>query len=102
TGSPPRVRGGLDLLPGAIAGERFTPACAGRARWGTRTRLGAPVHPRVCGEGPSATWFTPSCSGSPPRVRGGLALPVALPLLYRFTPACAGRATANKPSTAEC
>ena len=48
TGSPPRVRG--EEFPILPAGERITPACAGRSterKTGKRRRVD---HPRVCGE----------------------------------------------------
>src|SRR5579875_3328674 len=53
-----------------------------------------PVHPRVRGDSsPVFTGIGCDC-GSPPRARGQLLPQLLQPLADRFTPACAGTATA--------
>ena len=95
-GPSPRVRGsllGTSTLGGA---DGSIPACAGKPvrlmgswRWSR-------VHPRVCGEAPSAaaqSWVEP---GPSPRVRGS---PQKCPFLLHFSgsiPACAGKPGAGR------
>ena len=49
-GSSPRMRGTLALVKERAIGQRFIPAYAGNASGKARSRGGAAVHPRVCGE----------------------------------------------------
>ena len=48
-------------------------------------------HPRVCGEKVLASIAAMSVAGSPPRVRGKVALHLTLSQGQRITPACAGK-----------
>ena len=82
---------------------RFIPACAGNS-YGNRTASQRnTVHPRVCGELPSATARPRSVSGSSPRVRGTRGDAGQAELAARFIPACAGNSsttrTARRPTT---
>ena len=69
-GSPPRMRGKVDVLPEIDALIGITPAYAGKSLklWQLLKIVGD--HPRVCGE---KVWFIGwmACIiGSPPRMRG--------------------------------
>ena len=91
-GSSPRVRGTHCPCRRSRAGRRFIPACAGNALSRFRPPIGAPVHPRVCGERRLAHSVTTAYRGSSPRVRGTLATPRPNCCRRRFIPACAGNA----------
>ena len=112
-GSSPRVRGTLDRLAGRVRGDRFIPACAGNAhsapdvapasgrfipacagnaRRRSPTWIPTAVHPRVCGERPTPQQVDVRATGSSPRVRGTRSGRLALGVLVRFIPACAGNA----------
>ena len=91
TGSPPRVRGKGYSDIRILTPQRITPACAGKRA--AIDALGPLVrdHPRVCGEkfsGKTSNTFHP---GSPPRVRGKVPPITKRLLLFRITPACAGK-----------
>ena len=71
-GSPPRVRGKLNILKLARQAIRITPACAGKTQYSSELLRRLSDHPRVCGEN---TYFLKGDlyeRGSPPRVRGKL------------------------------
>ena len=89
-GSPPRVRGTVQLDFAGLNGARITPACAGNSsKWLSDLKAVAD-HPRVCGEQMLAQRNPQYREGSPPRVRGtGLFLRVLF-FERRITPACAG------------
>ncbi len=55
SGSPPQVRGSVHRPKGRRPGTRFTPAGAGIGLAGKRGVIRAPVHPRRCGDRPTAT-----------------------------------------------
>ena len=90
-GSPPRVRGRPRLRAPAPGARRFTPACAGQTSPPRRGPNRTTVHPRVCGADDLAILIIYAGHGSPPRVRGRLALPPLSLAHPRFTPACAGQ-----------
>ena len=90
-GSPPRVRGGGWKPKWQPRWRRITPACAGRSECGSSLMRSIRDHPRVCGEEASASHSAPSATGSPPRVRGGVARDIGTEVDARITPACAGR-----------
>ena len=115
-GSSPRVRGTRGSRCWRCAGGRFIPACAGNSCAAFLAKLGAPVHPRVCGELveherllPAVHRFIPACAGnsstigrgrrrvhgSSPRVRGTRSGPDAAEEHGRFIPACAGNSAAG-------
>jgi len=69
---------------------RITPACAGSSHLTKTGSTAAWDHPRVCGEQCYLSFPYLSLRGSPPRVRGAVAL-VCYPINEpRITPACAG------------
>ena len=90
-GSPPRVRGEGSWHLRSAGPLGITPACAGR-----RSPLRSPTpppqdHPRVCGEKDVGWRSKDGAWGSPPRVRGEVALVSWTVLAGGITPACAGR-----------
>ena len=90
-GSPPRVRGEVDIQETNMVATRITPACAGRSPAFPRPNGAQGDHPRVCGEKRSIDMVAGCHSGSPPRVRGEA---VETETIYEspgITPACAGR-----------
>ena len=91
-GSSPRVRGTPTFGRISQRPRRFIPACAGNATCHEREERKQPVHPRVCGERPTALPTGGTFDGSSPRVRGTLAQPDAPAGGERFIPACAGNA----------
>ena len=92
-GSPPRMRGKVQLQPGQPAALGITPAYAGKSQT-AGCRTAAPEdHPRVCGEKTSSNVPERKNPGSPPRMQGK-----GCPLLFRYyfigiTPACAGKSS---------
>ena len=91
SGSPPRVRGEVQLLHDRVKQLRITPACAGRSNIISIDMSMNWDHPRVRGEKQTHIFSRIRSQGSPPRARGEVARPVA-PLKNRgITPACAGR-----------
>ena len=90
-GSPPRVRGKAqdDLLTLLQAG--ITPACAGKRCTHGQPNPAHEDHPRVCGEKVGISGRLIFALGSPPRVRGKVALTQRTFTWFRITPACAGK-----------
>ncbi|SCQ64061.1 Hypothetical protein PFR_JS9-2_2011 [Propionibacterium freudenreichii] len=76
---------------GHQAGERITPAYAGRTASRPRETCARGDHPRVCGENRRPSGSVRQMSGSPPRMRGERTLLWALLGALRITPAYAGR-----------
>ena len=90
-GSPPRVRGKLEIPRRAHPRPGITPACAGKTFFPYDAKVLDWDHPRVCGENlPLPVHLTPY-RGSPPRVRGKLYNGRVVTLRARITPACAGK-----------
>ena len=90
-GSPPRVRGKVQVVCCRCLTCGITPACAGKSsalmqRSGTNGD-----HPRVCGEKRALSRSWAACGGSPPRVRGKVDSPAQLRTGHGITPACAGK-----------
>ena len=73
-GSPPRVRGKPEALQTTPGELRITPACAGKTPVARPWRCRHKDHPRVCGENCGCKPAQYLTAGSPPRVRGKLAL----------------------------
>ena len=69
----------------------ITPAYAGKRISGSRTHRHSRDHPRVCGEKGIVIQTTTSVSGSPPRMRGKVALWCSRVRLRGITPAYAGK-----------
>ena len=95
-GSPPRVRGKdvLDALRRAENG--ITPAYAGKSRPRCRFSCCPGDYPRVCGEKLSTTSTDIHPAGSPPRVRGKVAVHVILGGAVWITPAYAGKSKSSR------
>ena len=69
-GSPPRMRGKVQLRNGKQTSRGITPAYAGK-RWTVAGTVAARWdHPRVCGEKASLMLASDAELGSPPRMRG--------------------------------
>ena len=69
-GSPPRVRGKVQLQPWQPTALGITPAYAGKSRSQPRTAPRHRDHPRVCGEKMSRPPAKTRTPGLPPRMRG--------------------------------
>ena len=90
-GSPPHARGRQFSDYAKSKPSRITPACAGKT-----LHMGNPPavdrdHPRMRGEDISIRQFLGVVLGSPPHARGRRRLNLSKPLIYRITPACAGK-----------
>ena len=103
-GSPPRVRGILEVVPVDEGMARITPACAGNTRLKYRIPLRLGDHPRVCGEYRHFLMPILKRAGSPPRVRGIHAVNIKRAVCAGITPACAGntqRCAARRPENGD-
>ena len=90
-GSPPRVRGKAAVQSDEDGAGGITPACAGKRTTPPQRACAIWDHPRVCGEKDSSAPPRAEIPGSPPRVRGKVALAI-IPLRGNgITPACAGK-----------
>ena len=69
-GSPPHVRGKVDVLPKIDTFVGITPACAGKRPSCWRWMISVLDHPRMCGEKPEPFSACILSTGSPPRMRG--------------------------------
>ena len=69
-GSPPRVRGTVQLDFAGLNCARITPACAGNSPPILSVYMIGKDHPRVCGEQLFCLPYAVGGEGSPPRVRG--------------------------------
>ena len=97
-GSPPRVRGKVQLSNIALSRRRITPACAGKRAAGRQKPCATGDHPRVCGEKYGGMMYAVHCLGSPPRVRGKGIGSYDAAVGSRITPACAGKSLRNHPA----
>ncbi len=94
-GSPPRVRGEVQLLHDRVKQLRITPACAGRSNIISIDMSMNWDHPRVRGEKQTHIFSRIRSQGSPPRARGE-ANPYLFPYsITGITPACAGRSSST-------
>ena len=92
-GSPPRMRGKAFQKFSLTMRLGITPAHAGKSRKPAHSAAGRKDHPRACGEKPRL-WKTLTCTmGSPPRMRGKVAMYAGLRRGERITPAHAGKRT---------
>ena len=97
-GSPPRVRGKVNMGGEIPELTGITPACAGKSRHRAPGPGRSEDHPRVCGEKSWSMLASHWPPGSPPRVRGKVRLSVARGRTTGITPACAGkRALGSNP-----
>ena len=90
-GSPPRMRGKLQLVPNLRQAVRITPAHAGKTLAANSSSFVSSDHPRACGENSRLPLRYRQKSGSPPRMRGKLQQVDLMCLLLRITPAHAGK-----------
>ena len=90
-GSPPRVRGKVNVGQARYELRRITPACAGKSGQQLRVLRLRRDHPRVCGEKISRPRCRTLPKGSPPRVRGKVTEAGEEMVRGRITPACAGK-----------
>ena len=93
TGSPPRMRGKVQIKPECPDPCRITPAHAGKRPAGGHHRAAPRDHPRACGEKVDEIPRFHVIQGSPPRMRGKA--PQVLDFLpcQRITPAHAGKSS---------
>ena len=90
-GSPPRGRGKVDGVEGVGRAVRITPAWAGKRAARGESSSSSWDHPRMGGE-KASEYTRPLISlGSPPRRRGKALLSRLPCVLYRITPAWAGK-----------
>ena len=90
-GSPPQVRGKQSFVDGIIMSTRITPAGAGKTVKLYFTIRNNRDHPRRCGENIHCFIRAVYYPGSPPQVRGKLAVCVSINTADRITPAGAGK-----------
>ena len=90
-GSPPRVRGKVELHHQDQTHVGITPACAGKSDDKFQHEIPIQDHPRVCGEKLPRKYPNLWEDGSPPRVRGKETWSNGAGHLRRITPACAGK-----------
>lgn len=98
-GSPPRMRGKVDVGDGVDALAGITPAYAGkRVHHDTRTSR-CKDHPRACGEKTVPPSMVMVGAGSTPRMRGKGHLTLAVSHMHRITPAYAGKSRVHGASS---
>ena len=98
-GSPPRMRGKVNLDNLTHTEERITPAYAGKSWCRLASRVVYQDHPRVCGEKLSAEYRMWTLAGSPPRMRGKVQPLQRCSLGAGITPAYAGKRLKRSRST---
>ena len=91
SGSPPRMRGKVRLTNPTNCPEGITPAYAGKSGTPPGTQPVGGDHPRVCGEKPQRKRSPSRFWGSPPRMRGKVAVCIAANASPGITPAYAGK-----------
>ena len=96
-GSPPRVRGKVQLLPVHHDQVGITPAYAEKRIKLRKRHSICGDHPRVCGEKSSSSSRLSCASGSPPRMRGKAVFPARQHRTAGITPACAGKRRLASP-----
>ena len=92
-GSPPHMRGKVNLAVCSCRQRRITPAHAGKSPRALRRPGGRRDHPRTCGEKALLFLGLPLMLGSPPHMRGKVALKGLLHITSGITPAHAGKRT---------
>ena len=96
-GSSPRLRGTGENRRYLRLNLRFIPAPAGNSATASQSRRAATVHPRACGEQPSATAVVYNVTGSSPRLRGTGPPGRRGARGHRFIPAPAGNSRSRWP-----
>ena len=90
-GSPPQVRGKRLRASNTAGHTRITPAGAGKTVQPYQPVGGFWDHPRRCGENFASIIRGTPFAGSPPQVRGKPSVSPHFVLVYRITPAGAGK-----------
>ena len=90
-GSPPPMRGKGPLEASPVDTCRITPAHAGKSEGRRNSWRLTKDHPRPCGEKVKAFWRIFAKKGSPPPMRGKVAIGYQSVVLARITPAHAGK-----------
>ena len=90
-GLPPRMRGKVLAGTGLCSRHGITPAYAGKSAARHRPCAESKDHPRVCGEKSQCIGTHTARKGSPPRMRGKVSALPAASMVYRITPAYAGK-----------
>ena len=98
-GSPPHVRGKGTEEVIVIQVTGITPACAGKSPLFMVYPARYRDHPRMCGEKKSFANSIEMELGSPPHVRGKVAVQSSNSHQFRITPACAGKRLKRSRST---
>ena len=93
-GSPPRMRGKPPSVTSVYLPPGITPADAGKTKCWKFLLDDNTDHPRGCGENISDALDILKQIGSPPRMRGKRNHYINLRLIYRITPADAGKTNA--------
>ena len=90
-GSPPQVRGKLDVIACVDYFHRITPAGAGKTDYTSTVSARVQDHPRRCGENFRNNPVAENIPGSPPQVRGKHSYMCCGGIRDRITPAGAGK-----------
>ena len=98
-GSPPRMRGKVQLGEIDLQDIWITPAYAGKSGPCPDRVPPAGDHPRVCGEKSQSTSASPRALGSPPRVRGKGVKQSNSRIRMGITPAYAGKSCIYRSTT---
>ena len=101
-GSPPRLRGLQSKRRRKTQQSGITPASAGTTSTPSSSAGPRQDHPRVCGDYPWYPRLRSSLRGSPPRLRGLLAITPDAELVARITPASAGTTQLMRMSSTLC
>ena len=96
SGSPPRLRGLLDIVIIIKINSRITPALAGTTDKHRVNKKHCKDHPRACGDYLFFVLLIIGMEGSPPRLRGLLFIKKSGQNFTRITPALAGTTSQNQ------
>ena len=88
------MRGKAEVERSVLLPQRITPAYAGKSQCFLAGQPAEQDHPRMCGEKESMGAGTNGKVGSPPHVRGKVAVQSSNSHQFRITPACAGKSRA--------
>ncbi len=91
SGSPPPMRGKVQQFPDRFRFLGITPAYAGKSRSNFHHQKCNKDHPRLCGEKVILNRFTAFTIGSPPPMRGKVVHSQLRVIVFRITPAYAGK-----------
>ena len=90
-GSPPPMRGKVDITTGSCTAIGITPAYAGKSHGGIKKMVNFQDHPRLCGEKAWKSKLPVYFMGSPPPMRGKAFLKNDIKIASGITPAYAGK-----------